>query len=119
MELKEYYLAVKELKAPEGLSEAAAATWLDINTDKLRKHLTTDQLLLLLKDTSDLKTGAKLFNAYQEEASEYGQTLMTMWIYFGEEETLIALAKAERLGKRLVLVEDLTVQGHPTGFRFV
>lgn len=119
MELNDYYLAVKALKAPEGLSKAAAATWLQISTDKLRKSLTTDQMLMILKDKADFSKGKQLFDGYTREHSPYEQTLMTALITFGEEYVYSTLAKADRLGKLVALIESTAVQGRPTGLRVV
>lgn len=68
MTYDEYYKAAKALKPPANFSLVAKIDWLRIETDKLKKQLSKETLLLVLKDEAAWQ--AKVDSSLDESAFE-------------------------------------------------
>ncbi|MBO9671952.1 MAG: hypothetical protein J7577_00795 [Sphingobacteriaceae bacterium] len=70
-------------------------------------------------------TGRQLFEKYASlrdhsgnEKDQYAQTLQTSLALFGDK-VYTMLEQAEREGRKIELIEDLEVEGDPTGMKLV
>jgi len=70
-------------------------------------------------------TGRQLFEKYAafrnhsgDEKDEYAQVIQTSLALFGDK-VYTMLEQAEKEGKKIELVEDLEVEGDPTGMKLV
>jgi len=70
--------------------------------------------------------GAQLFEFYSEfrdfsgsDRDEYAQNLGTAISLFGKDKVFNLLEQAEREDKKIELIEDLSVEGEPTGMRLI